>query len=370
MKKVIGLFLLLWSLGLAAQNVSGVVIDEKAHPLSFVTIANANAGLGTYSDDEGKFNLDIKALAPTDEIIFSHLGYVDVKMTAEALIKVHLPIQMKPKDYSLHEVVVKPTDAKSLLMDALAHIKDNYPQEFTKNHIIFKDYSIMTGERNSYTYFDFNMYLPSYLAKDSPRIYSTVNKYEMYEKKGAMFHIAIPPTVLLRQMYPEKIFAPDKLKENDFEMVSSSTTIDGEEYDVLEFKRIHQKQDRSVTGTGHVYINKKDKGIRFIDLHIYNEKSERFMLVAKMDTLNINIKVSFKKIEGKYMLDYISQTTYGSGKFFGKSQNLVFSTTAKVMDRETNLKMNEIVMRTDVDDIILKEPPKNIKEMKEEPDMK
>jgi hypothetical protein len=132
---------------------------------------------------------------------------------------------------------------------------------------------------------------------------------------------------------------------------------------------IYLRKKTNLSGqTVTCYINKKDKGIRQIDLHVYNEKPERYMLVAKMDTLNVNAKIAYTKIDGRYMLDYISQTTYASGKLFGSHQNLVYSTTADVVDRQTNLKMNEIVMKTEVDDV--NEKTGDIKELKSSPDMK
>ncbi len=370
MRKTISIFLLLLSLSSFAQTISGTLLDEQSHPLSFVNVANAKAQVGSYSDDAGRFSIDISGLKESDEIQFSHLGYVDIKMTVKQLSEQKDPIRLKAKNYSLHEVVVGPGDAKNLLMDALSHISDNYPAEFTNNHILFKDYSVITGERNHYYNFDFNMYIPSYLAKDSPRIYTIDHKHEMYEKKGTLFRAQIKPTMLLKLMYPERLFDEKMMKEHDFQMATTSATIDGEEYNVIEFTRRPQKGDHSITAKGHVYINKNDKGIRFIDVHVYNEKSSRFFLVAKMDTLNINAKVAYIKVDGKYMLDYISQTTYASGKFFGKSQNLAFTSTARVIDRQAHLKMNEIVMKTEVDDIFTNEKPKDIKELKAEPDMK
>jgi hypothetical protein len=370
MRKLILFFLLIPSLSSFAQRLSGSLIDEQSHPLSFVNVANAKALVGTYSDEDGRFSIDVSDLKETDEVIFSHLGYVEIKMNVAQLSKVTEPIQMKPKNYSLREVVVGTGGAKDLLMDALSHIKDNYPAEFTNNHILFKDYSAISGEKNHYYNFDFNMYIPSYLAKDSPRIYTVDNKHEMYEKKGALFHVAIQPTQILKLMYPERLFDPKMMAKNDFQMVSTSTTIDGEEYDVIEFDRKPQKGDHSITAKGHVYINKNDKGIRFIEFHVYNLEPSRFMLVAKMDTLNINAKIAFIKIDGKYMLDYIQQNTYASGKFIGKHQNLVFSTTARVVDRQAHLKMNQIVMKAEVDDIFLNEKPKDTKEMKSAPDMR
>ena len=369
MRHTLAVLFLILSLGVSAQTLTGTVLDELSHPLSFATVSNTKAQIGEYTDDAGKFSIDVSKLKESDEILFSHLGYLEVKMTVAQVSALKDPIHMKPTNYGLREVVVGPGGARELLMDALAHIKDNYPAEFTNNHIIFKDYSILTGEPNHYNNFDFNMYIPSYLAKDSPRIYTVVNSHEIYEKKKALFHVQIEPIFLMKLMYPERFFNAKAMKENDFQMVSKSTTIDGEEYDVIEFLRKPQKDDHTVTARGHVYINKNDKGIRFIDLHIYNAEPSRFAVVFKMDTLNVNIKIAYLKVEGKYMLDYISHSTYASGKFLGK-KNLVFSTTARVVDRVTHLKMNQIVMRTEVDDIFTNEKPKDIKEMKTPPDMR
>ena len=370
MKKILTLLFVLLSIVVTAQTLSGIVLDGDGHPLSFATVSNGKAQLGGYTDDAGRFYIDVTGLSQSDSILFSHIGYEEIKMTVAQVSAQKDPIQLKPKNYGLKEVVVQPVDAKGMLMDALSRIKDNYPAEFTKNHIIFKDYSLITGKKNHYNSFDFTMYLPSYLAKDSPRIYTVDNKHEIYEQKGALFHVQIEPTQILKLMYPERLFNTKRLEENDFSFVSSTATIDGEEYDVINFRHIPQKKDKSVRATGNVYVNKKDKGIRYIELHVYNEKPERYMLVAKMDTLVVNAKIAYTKIDGKYMLDYISQATYASGKLFGSHQNLVYSTTAKVVDRQTNLKMNEIVMKTEVDDIVLNEKPKDIKELKSSPDMK
>ena len=365
------IFFLLIASSTTAQTITGTILDEAGHPMSFVTISNVRTHDGIYSTDEGKFAIDLSGLAQSDQFLFSHIGYDEMKLTVAQLSALQNPLQLKPKNYSIAEVVITPTGAKDMLIDALGHIKDNYPSEFTKNHIIFKDYSKISGEKNHYNFFDFNMYLPSYLAKDSPRIYTTDIRHEMYEKKGSLFSAQLTPVVLLISlMYPEKIFDEKSLKENDFTMVSTSAMIDGEEYNVIRFRRLPQKKDRSVTVEGNIYINKNDKGIRFIDLHVYNQEAQRFALVVKMDTLNVNAKVAYKKVDGKYALDYISQATYASGKFFGAKMNVEMSSSEKVIERSMHLKMDEIVMKTEVDDILLKEKPKNIKEMKAEPDMK
>jgi hypothetical protein len=369
-KTYFAIFILLSSVS-QAQTISGRVIDEQSHSLSFVTVSDARTHTGSYTDDEGRFRIDIPSGTEDDVIIFSHIGYEEVRMSAAQISSLSSTIQLKPKNYSLKDVVIRPTAAKDMLIDALSHIKDNYPLEFTKNHIIFKDYSKISGEKNHYNFFDFDMYLPSYMAKDSPRIYSKDNRHEMYEKKGALLSAQITPVELLKMMmYPEKVFDEKALREHEYTLLTSSTMIDSEEYNVISFRRLPKKSDRSVTSEGTIYINKRDKGIRYINFHVYNQKSQRFALVIKMDTMNVNVRVAYKKIDDKYALDYISQTTYASGSLVGKKMNVEMSSSEKVIDRTMHLKMNEIVMKTEVDDIILREKPKDIKEMETEPDMK
>jgi len=370
MRNMLLLFLLLLSLSSFAQTLSGTLLDEASHPISFVNVSNVKTHVGGYSDEEGKFSIDVTGLAQSDEIIFSHLGYVDVKMTVAQLSALNGPIQLQPKSYSPQEVVVGPGGAKDLLMDALAHIKDNYPGEFTRNHVKFKEFEKLEGKANTYENFDFNMYMPSYLAKDSPRIYSEVISHEVYTPKGEMLKWYLNPVTLLKNMYPERLFDEKALRENDFTLVSTSTVIDSEEYDVITFRHRPQKAEKSIRIMGHAYINKKDKGIRFMDLHVYNEHPDRFMLVAKLDSLNFNLKVAFKKVGSKYALDYISQNLYGDGKVFGKHILVAQSGSAQVIDRLMNLKMNQIVMKTEVDDICTTEKPRDIKELKAEPDMR
>jgi hypothetical protein len=369
MRKAITIFLLLLSLGSLAQSISGTLLDEQSRPLSFANVSNAKSHVGSYSDDAGHFSIDASDLKGTDSIVFSHLGYVEVTMTVTQLSEMKGPIRMQPKNYSLREVVVGPGGAKDLLEDALSHIKDNYPAEFTNNHIIFRDYLTINGEKEIYDNFDFNMYIPSYMAKDSPRIYTVDNKHERYEKVKGLFHPAIHPTWILKLMYPERFFDQKMLTENDFQMVSASTLIDGEDYDVIEFYRKPHKGDHHFAAKGHVYINKIDKGIRFIDCRFYSEESSRIALIIKVDTSDSNVKIAYKKVDGKYMLDYIYASSYGVGSFFGRKV-INFTASAKVIDRQPHLKMNQIVMKTEVDDIFTNEKPKDIRDLKKEPDMR
>lgn len=358
----------LLSLSCFAQNISGTVIDDKSFPISFAAVSNVRTQTGGYTDENGKFMIDMKSSLPEDEIVFSHIGYEVVRMTVAQISARQSPITLTATEYKLHEVEIKPTDAKDILMDALSHIKDNYPGDFSRNHVIYKDYLEINDTPMRSYYFDYDLFLPSYLAKDSPRVYSTDKKHDMYthnaQKQGGG---SGSPTHLVKQMYPEKIFDPSELINDGFSLTSTSEIIDSEEYNVVSFKHKPPFLAKSLQIAGTAYINKKDKGIRFINMHMYSLYPGRVMLLAKIDTLNYLENIAFKKVDGKYVLDYIVTSVFARGKLVGKHIGVVQSTSIKVTDRQLKLKANEIEMKTEVDDILLNEKPKDIKEKHAEP---
>lgn len=169
------------------------------------------------------------------------------------------------------------------------------------------------------------------------------------------------PSRLVKQMYPEKIFDLKELISDGFSLISGSALIDSEEYDVISFKHKPLSIAKSLQIDGTAYINKTDKGIRFINMRLYSLHPGRVMFLAKIDTLNYVEKIAFTKVDGKYVLDYITASVFAKGKLVGKHVGVVQSTSIKVTDRQLKLKSNEIEMKTDVDDIILKENPKDIR---------
>lgn len=93
------------------------------------------------------------------------------------------------------------------------------------------------------------------------------------------------------------------------------------------------------------------------------------MLVAKMDSLNVNVKMAFKKMGDTNVIDYISQTTFAKGSLFGKSENLHYSTTAKAVSHELNVPETAVYKANDVERIFKKEKAQNINALTAEPDM-
>lgn len=94
------------------QDYKGVVLDANSkEPLPYVNIGIVDKGIGTVSDEEGKFHLNLnrELLGDDDRILFSSLGYqtLYIPFTKAVFVYNEYPeIYLKPSDIELNEVVV------------------------------------------------------------------------------------------------------------------------------------------------------------------------------------------------------------------------------------------------------------------------
>ncbi len=346
----------------------GTITDaETAYPISYANVFIPATQQGMYANDEGVFQVSLKDAADTDSIFFSHIGYEKSSLTIGQMKAMNGNISMRSNQYSLDEVIITPLAAKELLQLAVRKVKDNYPTAFSKMRMVFKDFSRRSGHRSHFFFFDFDAYLQTYQG-EKPVLNTKVNSYEMYDKKRE-FTASMKPTDLLRVVMLEKSFSDERLKDYEFRYLSNEIYA-GEEFDVIGFKGIPTKKNDFISQNGRVFIGKKDREIRYIELSLKNEGSKRFMLVAKMDSLNVLIKVAFKPHDGKYVLDYAVQSTFAKGKLFGKAESLVYSTTAKTIEHKISVSAEDVFQGNEVKEIFDKEKPKDISLMTEDPDMK
>lgn len=120
------------------QDYKGIVLDaETSIPVPFVNIGINEYGIGTVSDENGKFHLtfDLKPL-PSDTIVFSSLGYKILEITVEDFpmaFNEYPKFMMKPQAIGLNEVVVT-NKGKRFISDGIGY--RNYGEE---NYGYWKD---------------------------------------------------------------------------------------------------------------------------------------------------------------------------------------------------------------------------------------
>lgn len=112
MKYLFGLFFLVIMLPLHSQVYEGVVFDsETKESLPYINIGLVGKDIGTVSDVNGKFSVNVPQENLKDTLRFSMIGYQAYDILPNELdSKEKLSIYLKPKDYELDEIVVLPKE--------------------------------------------------------------------------------------------------------------------------------------------------------------------------------------------------------------------------------------------------------------------
>ncbi|MBR5541096.1 MAG: carboxypeptidase-like regulatory domain-containing protein [Bacteroides sp.] len=105
------LFLLLFVLfSQIYAQIEGVVKDaETGEPLPYLSVFYAGKGVGTITDIDGRYKVD--KYVEWKELTFSSVGYQTKVIPISVNTKI-LNVELKPSDYTLNEVVVRPKKEK------------------------------------------------------------------------------------------------------------------------------------------------------------------------------------------------------------------------------------------------------------------
>jgi hypothetical protein len=126
MKKITSLLFIFISLNCFSQ-IKGTVTDVKGNPLAFVNIFEENTYNSTTSNEQGKFELNIK-IPGNHKIIFQYLGYKTIKQIVDLdKTPILLDVMMQEENITLREVIINPKDnpANEIIRNAIKNKKEN-----------------------------------------------------------------------------------------------------------------------------------------------------------------------------------------------------------------------------------------------------
>ncbi|MEX0608446.1 MAG: carboxypeptidase-like regulatory domain-containing protein [Balneolaceae bacterium] len=85
--------------------MTGKIIDEENEPVAYSHIGIEGSSIGTISDEEGEFNLDISDMSSSDVLVVSSVGYEPQRFNYNQLpIERKFNIVMKKKIYTSDDV--------------------------------------------------------------------------------------------------------------------------------------------------------------------------------------------------------------------------------------------------------------------------
>ncbi|KQB43053.1 DUF5686 and carboxypeptidase regulatory-like domain-containing protein [Flavobacterium aquidurense] len=126
MKNYTLLAFLFFSISNFAQ-IKGTITDEKGNPLPFVSVFEENTYSGTTSNEQGKYQLNVKEIGK-NKITFQYLGFKTQKITVSNNSKtITLDVKMLEESFALNEVVIDPKNnpADAIIKSAIAEKKEN-----------------------------------------------------------------------------------------------------------------------------------------------------------------------------------------------------------------------------------------------------
>ncbi len=107
--------------------IKGRIVDSTSgNPLSFAQISLHHTGLGTTTNEEGNFRLDIPATNLEDTLLIYYLGYETLKIPVKTCLVSFIDISMKPVMFQLSEVEVVGLTPQEVIRRTVARIPANY----------------------------------------------------------------------------------------------------------------------------------------------------------------------------------------------------------------------------------------------------
>ncbi len=146
---------------LFSQVISGKVIDESSKKtIPFVSVGMKGTNIGTLSDDNGFFRINIEKAFEADSFKISAIGY---KSKTYSAIKVQSfideQIYLQPENYILKEVTIRPTKRKQKVLGNKRYNKRGYCSFKSKAQGTQIAVKIENEKNRSLTVEDFNFCL-------------------------------------------------------------------------------------------------------------------------------------------------------------------------------------------------------------------
>ncbi|MDT0540282.1 carboxypeptidase-like regulatory domain-containing protein [Croceitalea sp. P059] len=200
------LFSIFVSFSSFSQNIDfeGVVFDTKSEtPIPYVNISFLNTLVGTSTDDNGHFIIEISENLLNNRVHISSLGYKDTIMPAEVIYKTK-KLSLVEETYELDEVVVSEKLGDAIVLNSIA------------------SYDITSGFDSSSTPWVLALYFPNIGAskkylKNATIFFRDQNEFKSGQSKFRLrFYAVDPETKKPSTDLVRKSLILESIKGNDF----------------------------------------------------------------------------------------------------------------------------------------------------------
>jgi hypothetical protein len=114
---------------LSFKKIKGHILNKKnRHALAYASIGIRSKSIGTISNIDGDFLLNIQAQHFSDTLTFSFIGFNNSEIPINQITSDEITVELIESHISLQEVVIRNTDPLALIKSAINNINQNYPK--------------------------------------------------------------------------------------------------------------------------------------------------------------------------------------------------------------------------------------------------
>ncbi|TRX62010.1 carboxypeptidase-like regulatory domain-containing protein [Carboxylicivirga sp. M1479] len=326
-------------------RISGKLIDlHSGEPLPFSHIIQRDWGIGSITNSEGEFEVNIPSILSGFPLNFACMGYADTTLTIPEKDCKSLEITLRPKPYNLNEVLVLPNGntAEDLVRMATKHIKRNYHRKTAQMEAFYR----RTGFRDStFTQLIEATLLIEDKGIDMPTTTTKIKLVEIRKSKDYLIPLSAKYKWAYKRM--EKFIHgghrntfyraynnPVRAYKNEwwykplcdyetfkYELEGAMWLDSAKVYKVkFEYNQLfpdgtRASESKNFFSGGYIYIDAEDYGIH--QLQYFDKAKERDDIPHQKEIrklFNRNSIISFQKINHKYYLKYTKALVFPQAK--------------------------------------------------------
>ena len=297
--------------------ISGVVKDSNSkETLPFSSITAVGSNVATVANSEGEFTIKIPLSDTAAFFEISHLGYVNRKFRAADIKPSDKIFYLDPYAVALQPVVIKPENGRSLILEALDKVKDNYSSQPNAMKAFYREYVRENRDYLSISEALVDIYKAPYTSGiDDDRVKIEKARKGTNIKKADTLAVKLeggPKVMLMLDIVanPDVILSRESLEDYHLEVVDM-VNIDNELNYVVQFTpTVILPYPLYI---GKVYISKESKAITMLEFHMdlsdELKASQQFIRKKPMGLVFTpsvaNYRVTYKLQDGKYYLNYV-----------------------------------------------------------------
>lgn len=314
-------------------RITGKILDqETGNPLAFSNVSIKRKSIGSISNELGAFNLSISKGFMLDTLVFSYIGYKNAVVPINQLALTNNIIFLVKDQFSIEEVVIRSYNAKEILKQAIHNIDLNYYTDPYQITAFYREMVKKEKELAAISEAVLNVYKSPYFGTYSDQIkllkgrkneyYSTNDTLALKLKAGLFTSLYLD--VIKNQTY----FLQEKYFHLYSYYVEKVTSYNNRSVYEIVFKPAIYLDENSFEGK--IYVDTDDLTMLALEFNITSDALDRMgrsLIVKKtfrtqVKTVTANYAVNYRKINGKYFLNFAK----GELEFKIKRKKRLFST--------------------------------------------